>query len=57
MRIDDIERLAKVHASLIADSTEFRDSQGNPHYNFSDTHKAISAVAKAIADAVSNNPQ
>lgn len=57
MRIDDIERLAKVHASLIADSTEFRDSQGNPHYNFSDTNKAISAIAKAIADAVSNNPQ
>ena len=57
MRIDDIERLAKVHASLIADSAEFRTSNGDPSYSFGDTNKAINAVAKAIADAVSNNSQ
>jgi hypothetical protein len=50
-RIDDPERLAKIHNDMLAAVAPYRSASGVIDYTLADTTKAINAVAKAIVTA------
>lgn len=51
MSMETIERLVKVHTELLTSLAPFRGGNNDLHYNFNDSSKAVSAIAKLIEKA------